>query len=98
MDDTATQLEAALRDEAGRDVLLLDFDPQARRILSDQLTLTDRHNIDEARNGPEALQLLKSKHYDAVLVGCPGPDTDCLELCRMLRTGNAGTPIILIWR
>lgn len=67
-------------------------------MISDQLAAVCGENVDQARNGPEALTLLRQKPYDVVLVACPGSETGCLDLCRMLKNRNAGTPIILIWR
>ena len=92
-----SELRTGAVEPRGR-VLLLDFDPKARQMISDQLALNGGQNVDQARNVTEALALLRRTRYDVVLVACPGSETGCLDLCRMLRDRNVETSIILIWR
>lgn len=49
-----------------------------------------------ARNGKEALQLLKSVHPDLVLMDVQMPEMDGLTCIREIRKGNAELPILIL--
>jgi DNA-binding response OmpR family regulator len=56
------------------------------------------HQADFAATGRQALYLLESQDYDAVVLDLGLPDMDGLELCRLARCGhrNPGVPILML--
>ena len=47
-------------------------------------------NVELAENGQEALDRLRSEHYDLVLMDCQMPIIDGYEATRLIRSGEAG--------
>ena len=65
---------------AGR-ILVVDDDPQIRRVM--RVTLTAQgYEVDDARSGDEALEKLRERQSDLVLLDMNMPGLSGLETCR----------------
>ena len=65
---------------AGR-ILVVDDDPQIRRVM--KVTLTGQgYEVDDAKNGEEALEKLREHRFDLVLLDMNMPGMGGLETCR----------------
>jgi two-component system, OmpR family, KDP operon response regulator KdpE len=81
---------------AGR-ILIVDDDPQIRRVL--KVTLTGQgFEIDDAKNGEEALEKLREARTDLVLLDVNMPGMSGIEVCRTIRSGSEVAIIMLTVR
>ena len=81
----------------GRSLLLIDDDDILRRALRDQLMATDTFAaIEEAATGAEALEKVRGKVFDMILLDIGLPDQDGRDVCRALRTSGVRSPIIML--
>ena len=81
----------------GRSLLLIDDDDILRRALRDQLTATATFAvIEEASTGAEALEKVRGKVFDMILLDIGLPDQDGRDVCRALRTSGVRSPIIML--
>ena len=75
-------------------ILIVDDEPQFRRVL--RVALAARgHEVREAANGADALDILRSKPSELVLVDWQMPGLNGLETCRAIR-GWLKVPIIMV--
>ena len=81
-------------------ILIVDDDPEIRRLLVDYLA---RNGFDAiaARDGREMWQALERHSVDLVVLDLMLPDTDGLTLCRNLRakagsSGNPNLPVLML--
>ena len=71
---------------AGR-ILVVDDDPQIRRVM--RVTLTAQgYEVDDARSGEEALEKLRERQCDLVLLDMNMPGMGGLETCRLIRADS----------
>lgn len=85
-----------LRHEGKRnvlDVLIVDDDPETRRVLREILEPLD-YGVVEAGNGREALPLVARQEPDLMIVDVLMPEMDGLETIRHLRREGRRMPII----
>jgi two-component system, OmpR family, KDP operon response regulator KdpE len=81
-------------DAAGARVLIVDDEPQIRRLLS--LALGRRGYVSEsAADGESAISCLVASAFDLVLLDLGLPDAEGLDLCREIRSWS-DIPIIVI--
>jgi two-component system, OmpR family, KDP operon response regulator KdpE len=78
---------------AGR-VLVVDDDPQIRRVM--RVTLTGQgYEVDDAKSGEAALEKLRDQRFDLVLLDMNMPGMGGLETCRAIR-GQSEIGIIML--
>ena len=75
-------------------VLVVDDDPQIRRVLRTTLT-SHGYAVVEARTGDEALEQIRSEHVDLILLDVNMPGRSGLETCREIRS-TSDIPIIML--
>jgi two-component system, OmpR family, KDP operon response regulator KdpE len=81
---------------AGR-ILIVDDDPQIRRVL--KVTLTGQgFEVDDAKNGEEALEKLRAARADLVLLDVNMPGMSGIDTCRAIRSGSEVAIIMLTVR
>jgi two-component system, OmpR family, KDP operon response regulator KdpE len=78
---------------AGR-ILVVDDDPQIRRVM--RVTLTGHgYEVDDARNGEAALEKVRDQQFDLILLDMNMPGLGGLETCRVIR-GQSEIAIIVL--
>ena len=75
-------------------LLIIDDQDAIRRVLRDILE-NEKYQVDDAANGPTALQMLKDQEYDAILCDIKMPDMDGIEVLEQVKT-ISDTPVIMI--
>jgi two-component system KDP operon response regulator KdpE len=75
-------------------VLVVDDEPQIRRVLLTTLT-SQGYAVFEARSGDEALETIRRKHADIILLDMNMPGRSGLETCREIRE-TSDVPIIML--
>ena len=81
---------------ASKRILLVDDDEALRQSLSEQLQLHEEFSVVVVGTGSEALEVVKSKYFDAILLDVGLPDMDGREVCRVMRRVGVKTPIIML--
>ncbi len=82
---------------SGARILVVDDDPQIRRVL--KVTLAGQgFEVEDARNGEEALERLRSHRVDLVLLDINMPGMSGLDVCRSVRAGSEVAVIMLTVR
>jgi two-component system, OmpR family, response regulator MprA len=76
-------------------ILVVDDEPAVQKALWRALTL-EHYEISQAMDGFEALTLLGSAPYEAVILDISMPHVDGLEVCRRLREGGDRTPVLML--
>jgi len=71
---------------AGR-ILVVDDEPQIRRVMRMALT-GEGYEVDDARSGEEALEKLRARRYDLMILDMNMPDVSGLEVCRKARESS----------
>jgi two-component system, OmpR family, KDP operon response regulator KdpE len=79
---------------AGR-ILVVDDQPQIRRVMRTTL-VANGYEMDEARSGEQALEKLRTGHYDLILLDVNMPVMDGLETCRAIRSSRPGPDLAVI--
>jgi two-component system KDP operon response regulator KdpE len=75
-------------------VLVVDDEPQIRRVLRTTLT-SHGYSAIEARSGDEALDQIRKEHVDLILLDVNMPGLSGLEVCREIRA-TSDVPIIML--
>jgi two-component system response regulator ResD len=75
-------------------ILVVDDEERIRRLLKMYLE-RENYQIEEARDGEEALQKAMQKDYDLILLDLMMPGIDGVEVCKEIRDTKA-TPIIML--
>jgi two-component system KDP operon response regulator KdpE len=78
---------------AGR-ILVVDDDPQIRRAMRTTLT-AHGYEVADVRTGEEALEELRSRNYDLVLLDMNMPGMGGIETCRLIRSSSEIAIIML---
>ena len=76
-------------------ILVVDDEPALQSALSRALSL-ERYRVAQAKDGAEALALLATDPFEAVILDVSMPRVDGLEVCRRLREGGDRTPVLML--
>jgi len=76
-------------------VLIVDDEPGVRSALQRALAL-ERHDVQLAEDGQQALDLLAASAVDAIVLDVAMPRVDGLEVCRRLRAAGDRTPVLML--
>jgi two-component system, OmpR family, KDP operon response regulator KdpE len=76
-------------------ILVVDDEAQIRRVVRTTLA-SNGYEVSEAKNGDEALGLLRSNEYDLVLLDVNMPGKSGLETCREIRSIGTHPAIIMV--
>ena len=75
-------------------ILIIDDQDAIRRVLRDILE-NEKYQVDDAANGPTALEMIKEQEYDAILCDIKMPDMDGIEVLEQVKS-ICDTPVIMI--
>ena len=75
-------------------ILIIDDQAPIRRVLREILE-NEKYQVDDAGNGPDALQMVKSQEYDAILCDIKMPDMDGIEVLEQVKE-TSNVPVIMI--
>ena len=75
-------------------ILIIDDQDAIRRVLREILE-NEKYQVDDAANGPTALQMMKEQEYDAILCDIKMPDMDGIEVLEQVKT-LYDIPVIMI--
>lgn len=81
---------------AARRVLVVDDDGALRQSLVEQLELNDEFSCAECGDAAEALEIVKTEHFDAIVLDVGLPDMNGRELCGRLRRAGVQVPIMML--
>ncbi len=76
-------------------ILLCDSDINLSTVLADYLTSRD-FVVTSCSDGPEAIEIIRSKHIDLLLTDISLPTLDGLEVLNTLRQANNKIPVIFL--
>lgn len=77
-------------------ILLVDDEDDLREALSEQLVMTEDFDVFEAGSGHDAMDRIRSGHFDLIILDVGLPDTDGRELCRLLRKQGVKSPVLML--
>jgi two-component system KDP operon response regulator KdpE len=75
-------------------ILIVDDEPQARRVLRTAL-ISRGFEVTDARSGEEALEILRTTAPDVILLDLTMPGVGGMETCRLVR-GFSEVPIMIV--
>jgi two-component system, chemotaxis family, protein-glutamate methylesterase/glutaminase len=94
--DEPSSLPAHEHDESAVRVLIVEDRPVARKLLMDELSqVPDVRVSDVARDGEEAIEIVRSRPVDVVIMDLVMPSKDGIETISEIR-GFSDVPIILL--
>jgi DNA-binding response OmpR family regulator len=76
-------------------VLVVEDDPTLSMIIQACLE-SDRHHVDTIDRGSMALSILRTQHYDVVVLDWNLPDISGLEVCKEFRDNGGGSPVLML--
>lgn len=81
---------------SARKILIVDDDDDLRESLTDQLALHEEFEAVSVATSAEALKIVKSDHFDIILLDVGLPDMDGREACKILRKNGLKSPVIML--
>jgi two-component system response regulator MprA len=76
-------------------ILVVDDEPAVQNALFRALTL-EHYDVANASDGHEALELLGSSPYEAVILDIAMPRMNGLDVCKRLRASGDSTPVLML--
>lgn len=80
----------------GKKVLLVEDDEALRITLAEQLELHEEFAVEAVETGAEALETVKSAHFDLILLDVGLPDMDGRDVCRLIRRHGVKSPVVML--
>lgn len=80
----------------GKKVLLVEDDEALRITLAEQLELHEEFAVQAVETGAEALETVKSAHFDLILLDVGLPDMDGRDVCRLIRRHGVKSPVVML--
>jgi DNA-binding response OmpR family regulator len=77
-------------------VLLVDDDQPLREALVEQLKLHEEFVTETAVDAAQALDIVRQRYFDVILLDVGLPDMDGRELCRLLRRNGVRAPVVML--
>ena len=81
---------------ADKTILLVEDDDALRESLVDQLRLHEDFDTVAVDNGAAAMDTVKQRHFDLLILDVGLPDMDGRELCRLMRRNDVKAPILML--
>lgn len=78
-------------------ILVVDDEPQIRRVMRTTLT-SQGYEVHDARSGEEALQAVRDRRFDLIILDVNMPGMGGLDACREIRAGSDAAIIMLTVR
>jgi CheY-like chemotaxis protein len=78
-----------------KSILVVDDEPSVANTLS-LLLMIDKHRVEVAADGEQALAKYKEGNYDLVITDFLMPGIDGLELARLIKARSPQQPILLV--
>ena len=76
-------------------ILYVDDEPALRMLVQDQLT-SEKHTVDTADDGDTAIETLKKKSYDVILLDMRMPRVGGIEVLKYLRERKSKSRVIVL--
>ena len=76
-------------------ILVVDDDPQIRRVMRTTLT-AQGYEVCDVRNGAQAIENLSQRNYSLVLLDMNMPEMNGIETCRTIRRSGQGSDLAII--
>jgi len=76
-------------------ILLVEDEPDMAQIIQSWLQ-SQRYNVDMVGSGEEALDVLKEKQYDLIILDWMLPGISGIEVCRKFRSERGNAPIMML--
>jgi DNA-binding response OmpR family regulator len=81
---------------ASHQILIVDDDVPFRQEVAEQLALHEDMVTVQAGTVREALDAIKARSFDAILLDVELPDGDGRDLCRLLRRNGVKAPVVML--
>lgn len=92
----AKKQTAAVPEGVFFNILIVEDDLTNREVFTSMLEYEKSYRVTTAENGRQALNLLKKKSFDLILMDFQMPELDGLEATRIIRQTDTQTPIIAL--
>lgn len=79
-----------------KQILVIEDDKELRDQLADQLVLHEEIEVEGVGTGAAALERVKAKPFNMILLDVGLPDMDGREVCRKLRRAGVRIPIVML--
>jgi DNA-binding response OmpR family regulator len=80
----------------GKRILMVDDDEALRASLTEQLQLHEEFETTSVGTAGAALDMVRTDHFDIVLLDVGLPDMDGRECCRLMRRSGMKAPVIML--
>ncbi len=80
----------------GKRILIVDDDTTLLQMLGEQLQLHEEFSTEGAESAAQALEMVKTDHFDVIILDVGLPDMDGREVCRLMRRNGVKAPIIML--
>ena len=77
-------------------VLIVDDEPWVREVFKDFCELTDACEIEMAKDGQEALEMIRTKDYDLITLDLIMPEMSGLDVLTAIKKVSPRVPIMVI--